>query len=672
MKTSTLLFCAAIFSAFGLINKNANAQQTGVWQKSITWIDGSQRLEVFNVPTNYTASKKYKLIVGLHGLQGAPQYYVTFFKNMCGSLQDNSTEVCDSHVYPCTSPVYGNYIIACPQATGTNTNFLSPSADTGLITKIIQDAMSMYNIDPEYIYLNGESLGGRAALCYGLYNWKRFRGIQLWVPAIQNMSEALGGALYMNSSFTYQYQNAKHIPITFMVGTMDGQLYNQTQTYREVYNAGGLTTLQTLYGYCHGPSPDPYTFDALSFIDKNATSFKNNDATIYAVNSPAGVICNGTFTPRVVIQNKGIGTLTSATINYQLDNGTVMTYNWTGSLTQLVRANVILPAQTVTAGAHTLKVYTSMPNGVADAVPANDNMTVNFNYSPSGGLANLSEGFEGQTQKLTGIFQTAWRAPAGWTQTGIDSSFFWELDTLTGGSGGSKVCIHFNNAGIYPGLSAPYNSGKKHSIITPEYDFSASSAPVLTYDYAYAPMTLNSSLLADTLTVKYSSDCGATWTKLLSKGGIALNTSGTSTWGDKAQGAFFGPTSSQWKTETINLNSLVGKPNVIFAFENITGSGNLMYLDNFKLIGATGIADATEENSSIHIYPNPSNGNFIIEGNPAQAQLEIYNSLGEQVAGQKLSDTTTAIDLSGKPNGFYFLKIRTEDGSMMVKKIIKE
>ena len=653
MKKITFLFKAAVLFITGLQLQTSSAQQTGIFADSIVWGSG-KRIEEFNVPASYNPAKKYKLIIGLHGLGGNPLYVYNFT-----SLMDGSNP---------SSPFNDNTIAVCPQATGTNTDFWTPVGDTGLITHAMADAMAMYNIDPDYIYLNGFSLGGRAALRYGLLNYKRFRGLFLWVPAIQSMSEADDLA-----SFTYVYPNARYIPINMSVATNDGLIYNDVEAYQHLNHAGGISYLHVLYNYNHAPSPDDYTIDAVNFIDKNAVSYMTNDAGIYNILSPLNVVCSGSITPKIIIQNKGIGTLTSATVNYQVDGGTINTYNWTGSLKQLDRNTITLPMQTVSAGAHSLKVYTTMPNGATDNFPGNDQQTINFNYITNGSAATIAEDFEGNT-----MFPPDWRSPAGWRQTGTDSTFYWELDTATGGSNGSKTCIHFDNAAQYPGLAAPDNAGHHYDLLTKEYDFSIATAPVLTYDYAYAPMELSGNVLSDSLNVKYSEDCGSTWTALLKKDGVSLNTSGTSTWGDKATGAFLGPTSSQWKTETINLSSLIGKPDVMFAFENVCEKGNLMYLDNISLTGATGIAEQQEKNS-MNVYPNPTSGVFsVTAGNSSQYKIEIYNVMGEEI--QKLAidnkqlatNSQTTIDISSQSSGIYFLKIINADGSSTTKKIIRE
>ncbi|HJT73242.1 MAG TPA: zinc metalloprotease, partial [Chitinophaga sp.] len=122
----------------------------------------------------------------------------------------------------------------------------------------------------------------------------------------------------------------------------------------------------------------------------------NNDALIMEVLYPAGQICESSFSPSVVIKNQGLNTLTTAQINYQSDNGEIKTYSWTGSLTALKTDTVQLTSSSTTEGAHLLKVYTSLPNGVTDADATNDTAWAAFTYYADGSLP-YEEGFEGNT-----------------------------------------------------------------------------------------------------------------------------------------------------------------------------------------------------------------------------------------------------------------------------------
>ena len=67
------------------------------------------------------------------------------------------------------------------------------------------------------------------------------------------------------------------------------------------------------------------------------------------------------------------------------------------------------------------------------------------------------------------------------------------------------------------------------------------------------------------------------------------------------------------------------------------------------------------------IAPNPSTGKFTIQlGEEDDLQnknyhLEIYNTLGERVFQSAISNPQSAIDLSNKSKGIYFIKIQSGD-----------
>jgi len=103
--------------------------------------------------------------------------------------------------------------------------------------------------------------------------------------------------------------------------------------------------------------------------------FDNDVALTNVYNIPAKT-CDGIVTPEVKIKNKGANALTSATLNYEGNNGAVATYNWTGNLGYLESAQFVLPPTTFNTGTtNTFKVYTTNPNGAVDQNPSNDTIT---------------------------------------------------------------------------------------------------------------------------------------------------------------------------------------------------------------------------------------------------------------------------------------------------------
>jgi len=81
------------------------------------------------------------------------------------------------------------------------------------------------------------------------------------------------------------------------------------------------------------------------------------------------------------------------------------------------------------------------------------------------------------------------------------------------------------------------------------------------------------------------------------------------------------------------------------------------------------------DNSSVRVYPNPSNGIFILQADSqwllASSRLEVYNVLGEKVYSNTFSTLHSqfSIDLSGQPAGIYILKVLAEDGQSIIQKL---
>jgi hypothetical protein len=88
--------------------------------------------------------------------------------------------------------------------------------------------------------------------------------------------------------------------------------------------------------------------------------------------------CSTTFNPTVILVNKGLNTLTSATISYSIDNSTPVAYAWTGSLTTAASVIVTLPALTATEGNHTFNAELLLPNGSADLYSGNNKRALTF------------------------------------------------------------------------------------------------------------------------------------------------------------------------------------------------------------------------------------------------------------------------------------------------------
>jgi len=100
----------------------------------------------------------------------------------------------------------------------------------------------------------------------------------------------------------------------------------------------------------------------------------SNDAGISAI-YPAVPYAAGTETVQARLENFGKNTLTSATVNWQINGTTGTAYSWTGSLASGATAIVSLGTNNFVLGnSYTIKIWSSSPNGTTDGDHLNDTM----------------------------------------------------------------------------------------------------------------------------------------------------------------------------------------------------------------------------------------------------------------------------------------------------------
>ncbi|HNW88659.1 MAG TPA: GEVED domain-containing protein [Bacteroidales bacterium] len=115
----------------------------------------------------------------------------------------------------------------------------------------------------------------------------------------------------------------------------------------------------------------------ISFPPNNNTQ----DAGVSQIVAPTGVILAGVNSPVTIsIKNYAIDSLKKATIAWKLD-GVLQTpsYTWNGVLLQdMISSNFSIGNVNVAPGAHTIKVWTELPNDSTDQNNTNDTITASF------------------------------------------------------------------------------------------------------------------------------------------------------------------------------------------------------------------------------------------------------------------------------------------------------
>jgi len=113
-----------------------------------------------------------------------------------------------------------------------------------------------------------------------------------------------------------------------------------------------------------------------------------NDVGVYGFSNPTGgVLANNAFDVKVELKNFGIDTITSATIDWELDGIAQTAYSFADTLMpDSISNELVLGNTTVALGAHNVKAWTNNPNGSGDNNIAND--TVSFDFYACASLLN--------------------------------------------------------------------------------------------------------------------------------------------------------------------------------------------------------------------------------------------------------------------------------------------
>ena len=393
--------------------------------------------------------------------------------------------------------------------------------------------------------------------------------------------------------------------------------------------------------------PLPATNDA-SILEIVSPVVENTEPKFF---SPAFNVCAGAIAPQVKLKNTGSGNLTSVTINYLIDNGTVSTFSWTGSLASGATATVTLPSISVSPGTHKLKVYTSNPNGSADMNPLNDRKEGSFrSLDPIAALP------------FTEDFTAATFPPTGWSYIGYNKFCNMSRNASVGGFGLSMGALKMDNFS-----GADNITGQKDYFLSPRINFSsASEITFLTFDVAYAQRNGAST---DDLDVSVSTDCGNTWTSVYNKAGSTLATGA-------AIGSAYTPAAEEWRTDSVDLAAYKNMPEVMFMFKTNSNWGNNLYLDNINITSYSTVGiHKNELLTDVKVYPNPSTGKIKIDGlnkTGGATEIKVLNVIGQQVMTSTTSENEVLLDLTDYNNGAYFISIGNGVEHMTKKVIISK
>ena len=364
--------------------------------------------------------------------------------------------------------------------------------------------------------------------------------------------------------------------------------------------------------------------------------------------------CDNNLTPEITVTNNTTVPVDTFAVSYTLNNNAPVIQNVYNSLQPGSSTTISFNSITVPSGTNNISyaVSTVANTSYIDNVP-NNNLASSGSFntlSPTAFATNHSEGFEG--------FALATPAPNNSILENPQDNWVGIIDDTY--TQGQPVGGYGNSVNSYRFRLNSFSAGQSAKLIWEKLDFSDAGTYQIKYDLAHA---LKNSWDGDVIQILVSTDCGVSWNTVSQMSG-----SSTATYGTLSSSGNFNPltiggttnyypsnnTSSlqHWRTDSVDLSSYNGNPDVMVAINVICGGGNNLYIDNVIIEAISNSTSTNHINRSINLYPNPTNNFIVIDDFDNTKDYEIFDSMGKKVAVIESRKT----DITLLESGTYFVK----------------
>ena len=146
--------------------------------------------------------------------------------------------------------------------------------------------------------------------------------------------------------------------------------------------------------------------------------------------------------------------------------------------------------------------------------------------------------------------------------------------------------------------------------------------------------------------------------------------------GESATLTALGATSYTWSTSE-NTPTIVVAPtsNTVYSVSATdTNNCSNMAMVTLSVSTCTGVKSIASKDFEIVISPNPTNSilNISFSTMSQNTKIELYNSIGELVLTETISNKNNTINISDLSNGLYFMKVLEGSKVVALKKVVKE
>lgn len=394
----------------------------------------------------------------------------------------------------------------------------------------------------------------------------------------------------------------------------------------------------------------------LDDIHVSAVVSLDRDVELTSITDIPQYVCGAMPAPSITIKSNGKMPLTSLKINFQINEQSLQTQSWSGTLTSNNSTVIKLPSlQNLAPGSYLFTVYTSSPNGLQDEAPSND--TMRFRFYVMGHTNNpVSESFE-----------SAQFPPDQWVLQQNGNGHSWERAANAASNGSAAAVIknfEYDMIGETDNLISPIIGGN-----------AGFDSLFVSFDYAYAPgpnYPGASGDAEDTLEVKISTDCGQSFISIFKRFGNELVTIKDPM---ARKNSEFTANDDDWKNVTVYMTPVTNTKDFQLFFSSKGNNRNNIYVDNIKVYGIT--VPALLKEKGYLIYPSPFTNQFIIRNyeQPVGLQsVQVYNTAGQLVWQQQYNGNAYKqifVNAASWPPGVYTVKMNFTN-KKIVDRVVKQ
>ena len=433
-------------------------------------------------------------------------------------------------------------------------------------------------------------------LCFGGYDntvvYETTDGGQTWTDISEGLPPVPAGAIVINEQNTTKNEVyvGTDAGIWVKLGDAPWQLFNDGMPFvsitdLEIYYDNSNPNNTKIYAATYGRGVwvsdcyQPPTFDA----------------AICNILEPQDEYCGvQDITPTVKLANIGTTPLTSATVSYSIDGGTVVSQNWSGNLAQGQTTIITFPTITLTTGHHSFKAWVSNQNGNSgDDVPDNDTLIKEYDVWDIS--LPYTQTFDNFTPNI-GYAGTHVELQECWTNETSESNLDWSVtqgQTPSGGTGPDGD--HTSGAGryLYTEVSG-ISTATPVQVLSPVFDFSNLTSAQVSFWYC-----MN------------GANCGSLQIDLFYNG--TWHNAINANWNGTNATSISGNQGPDWYEVVADISAAVGYNDVQVRISSTTGTaydGDIA-IDDFNITGVVACSEPTPQASNI-TFSNISDNSMTI------------------------------------------------------------